>query len=67
MADVLEALFPEFWPRQLRRQGLLGQEFGVHPNHQGLLVITAVEDANPPALRQALVRSPEVIVIEVQG
>src|SRR5262249_28159129 len=67
VADVPEALLPDVLRDDLRWQLLLRQEFRMHADDEGLLVVAAVEDADAPALRKALHAPPEVIVVEVLG
>src|ERR1700722_16851073 len=46
---------------------LWGQQFGVHPDDQDLLVVRAVEDPDPPPLGQYLAATPEEVVAELLG
>ena len=41
------------------------QELGVHAHDQHLLVVRAVEDADAPALGQALAGAPQEVVVEL--
>ena len=65
IADVLEALVARYPCRRARRQLLAFQQFRVHAHDQHFLVVGAVEDADTPALGQALSDAPEKIVIEL--
>ena len=42
------------------------QDLGMHADDQDFLVVRAVEDADPPALRQARRGAPEEIVLELR-
>ena len=37
----------------------------MHAHHERLLVVAAIENADPPALRQLLHAAPEIVVIEI--
>ena len=64
-ADILEAFLPDVLADQLGRDFLPLQQFGMHAHDQGLLVVRAVEDADPSSLRDADRRAPEKIVREI--
>src|SRR5262249_4162472 len=64
-ADVLVALVPDVLGDQLGGEPLPLQEFRVHPDHQRLLVVAAVEDTDAAALGEALHAAPEEVVVEV--
>ena len=66
-ADILEALLPDIFRDQPRRQFLLGENFRMHAHDQAFLVMRAVENPDPPARRHALRHAPEEIVIEFLG
>ena len=63
--DVLEPFPPKVFRDQRRRQFLAGQQLGMHPHHQSLLVIGAVEYPDAPALRQPPVRAPQEIMVQL--
>ncbi len=65
--DVLVALVPYVLADQRVRQPLGLEQPSVDPDHQDLLVVGAVEDPDPPALRARLVGPPEVVVVELLG
>jgi hypothetical protein len=65
--DVLEALVPHVLRDELRRQPLRAQQVLVDAHDQDLLVPRAVEDADPPALRQVPRVAPEEVVVELLG
>jgi len=65
LPNRVEALAPDGAEVDRIRQLLVPQVLGVHPNHQHLLVIAAVEDADSPPLRQASGGAPEEVVIEL--
>src|SRR6266446_4800603 len=67
IADVLETLGPDVFPNQLRRNSLLCQKAGMHTNDEHFFVVTAIEDSDLPAIRQAFHATPEIIVIELLG
>src|SRR6266511_1840483 len=64
--DILVALRPDIFGDELRRQALMLEQILVHPHHQDLLVIGAVEDADMPAPRQHDGSPPEEIVVELE-
>src|SRR5262249_25823557 len=66
-ADVLEPLLPDARRHQPLRQLLALQQFGMDPHDQDLLVVRAVEDADPPARGQPPRDAPEKIVVELLG
>src|SRR3954471_5195468 len=63
--DVLVAALPEPGRRRAVGQPLLGQPLRVHPERDDLLVVRAVEDADPPALRRRLGDAPQKRVVEL--
>ena len=67
IADVFETLFPNVFAYESRRQLLFCQEFGMHPYHQHLLIVTAIKDANLTAIRQVFHAPPKIIVIQIFG
>ncbi len=62
-ADVVEALLPDILADQGAGQLLALEQFRVHAHDQHFLVIRAVENADAPALRQALRGAPEKIMV----
>src|SRR4029077_13073230 len=52
-ADILEAFLLDVLADELGRDFLPLQQFGMHAHDQGLLVVRAVEDADPSSLRDA--------------
>src|SRR5262245_21091316 len=66
-ADVLKALLPDIFRDQFGWQLLLFQEFPMHAHDQGLLVIAAIENSDPTALRQTLDTAPKKIVVQILG
>ena len=52
---------------QLVREPLAAKYLRMHADDQHLLVIGAVEDADPPAFRQTAGRAPEKIVLQFLG
>src|SRR5262249_23223175 len=68
IADVPAAVLPQALRlQQFGRHFLMLQELAMHAHHDQLLVVGAVEDANPPTLRERLGAPPEVVVIDVFG
>ena len=63
--DVLEALPPDLGGDERRREPLPGEHLGMHPDDEHLLVVGAVEDADPAALGQATRRAPHEVVVEL--
>ena len=53
-ANVLEAFVPDLPGHESGRDLFPAEEFGMNPNNQRLLVITAIEDADGAPIRQAL-------------
>ena len=43
------------------------QQLGVHPDHQDLLVVGAVEDPDPPTLGERLAVAPQEVMLELLG
>src|SRR5579871_225644 len=64
-ADILEALAPDVLGDQFWREFFLVQQLRMHPRHQALLVVGAIEDADAPALGQRGHAAPHEIVIEL--
>jgi hypothetical protein len=64
-ADVLVAVVPDILAEKLRWQLLGGQVFGVHLHGEHLLVVTAIEDADAPALGQVPQAAPQVVMVEL--
>jgi len=64
-ADVLKAFRPDAFGHEWRGQFLSGEKLRVHPHHERLFVVAAVEDADAPALRELLHAAPEIVVIQV--
>ena len=63
-----ETLLPNPVPfQQFLREVFGAQNFRMHPHHQHLLVVRAVENADAPALGQATCRAPEKIVLQFRG
>ena len=64
----LVAPFPEA-PSRSRRvwQPFTVQDLRMHSHDKHFLVIGPIEDADPPALGQAVVRPPEEVVIQFLG
>src|SRR4030095_8159243 len=60
--DVLIALLPDVLADDGGRQLLGGEELRVHPDHEDLLVVRAVEDADAAPLGEGLARAPHVVV-----
>jgi hypothetical protein len=67
MADVLEAIFPDVLGDELRRDLLLCHQLGMDTDDKCLLIVTTVENANPPPFRQTLQAAPEIVVFEIFG
>jgi hypothetical protein len=66
--DVRITLLPHGLGRLFARDGpSSGQELRVHPDHEDLLVVGAVEDADPPAFGQRLGGPPQEVVAELLG
>src|SRR4029453_9762435 len=66
VADVLESMLPQLFVVQERcRHFLSREELRVDSNDDHFLVIGAVEDANPAALRQHAETTPQAIVVEI--
>jgi hypothetical protein len=65
MADVVEPVLEDVLGDQRRRQLLLLKQVVVHPDHEHLFVVGAVEDADLAALRQTGDAAPEKIMIEL--
>jgi len=52
-ANVLETLVPDMFGHERWRNLFLGEKFGMDADNQRFFVITAIEDANVAAVRQA--------------
>jgi hypothetical protein len=65
--DAVEALRPDSFADELRRQVLLPQQLAPNPHHQHVFVIGAVEDADASAGRQAPRRPPQKIMLQILG
>src|SRR4051794_31845264 len=65
--DVAAAFLPDVRRDQLVRQLLGAQHTLVDAHHQHLLVVGAVEDPDPPTLRQAARRAPQEVVVQLLG
>jgi hypothetical protein len=66
--DGTISLLPDgFLVAQLFRKPLAEKDFGMHSNNEHLLVIGAIEDANPPAFRETAARAPKKIVFQFLG
>ena len=66
VADRPVALLPESLPvDQLIGQAVSVQDRGVDPGDEDVLVVGAVEDADPPAFGQAAGSAPEEVVLEI--
>src|SRR5262249_39487375 len=66
-ADVLEPLLLDARRHKPLGQHLALEQFGMHAHHQDLLVVRAVEDADPPARRQPPRAAPEKVVVKLLG
>src|SRR5580704_15263534 len=66
-ADVLEAMFPDFFTDLAMRQLLFFQYFRMHAHDQHFFIMRAVENSDVPALRQRFVDPPEKIVLQFLG
>src|SRR5437899_5155547 len=64
-ADALEAFFPEVLADEVLRDALALQQLLMHPHHQHLLIMGAVEDADIAARREIPRRPPEEIMIKL--
>ena len=64
-ADVLKALVPDVFRYAFLGQFLSGEKLGMHAHDERLLVVAAVENADPSALRQRFHAAPQVVVIEI--
>jgi hypothetical protein len=67
VVDLLVAAAPDVGAPHLRGQLLALQELGVDPDHEDLLVVRPVEDADLPAGRQLPGVAPEEVVVEFLG
>ena len=65
--DVPEAVLPDVFRDQLGGEFLLLEQCLMHADHQDLLIVGTVEDADTATLGQVLVATPEIIVVEVLG
>src|SRR5262245_37678892 len=65
MRNVGKPLVPDALRDQLVRKLLATQDLFVHTHHEHFLVVRAVKDADPAALRQALDVAPQKVVVEV--
>ena len=63
--DVLEPFPPDSGGDERRWQTLPGEHLGMDPDDEHLLVVGAVEDADPAALGEATRRAPEEVVVEL--
>ncbi len=63
---ILETVLPNLLRHQRLRQPLRRQNLLVHPHHQHLLIVTAIENADLPPLRQRHVRAPQKVVVQFQ-
>ena len=63
--DVVVASLPELLAARPGRELLTLEPFGMHPQRDDLLVVRAVEDADPPPLGQGLADAPEEVVVEL--
>jgi hypothetical protein len=64
-ADVRVAILEDLLRLRLDGQPLALEELGMHADHQHLLVVRAVEDADAAALGEALRAAPEKVVVEL--
>ena len=60
-------MVPQPLAQQLPRQVLPLEQLGVHANHEHLLVVAAVEDADVAARRQGAVGAPKEVVCQFLG
>src|SRR5579872_7162393 len=67
VADLAKTPAPNVLPRVGRGQVLMLEHLRVYPRHQDFFVVRAVEDADPPALRQHFDAAPQEIVLELLG
>ena len=67
VVDLAEAPVPDAAVLELGRDLLAGEDLGVDPDDEDLLVVGAVEDADVAALGQLLRVAPQVVVVEVLG
>jgi len=63
--SFLESLVPDVLRHQLRRELLGAQDVRVHADHEDLLVVRAIEDADVAALGQAAYAAPQEVVVEL--
>ncbi len=63
--DVLVALFPDMLRDLFVGQLLRSQQGGVDAHDQYFFVVGAIENADLAAFRNALMRSPKVIVVQL--
>src|SRR5205085_11815168 len=67
MPDAFEALVPDILAHEIMRQPLAPENFRMHTGHQHILIVRAIENADPPALRKCFGDAPKKIVIELFG
>ncbi len=65
MPNVAIALVPDIFRDELLRNLLLRQQLGMDAYHQRFFVVAAVENADPPALRETFQATPKIVMIEV--
>src|SRR5437660_3153920 len=63
--DVIKAFFPHVLAHQSVWKALILQNVGMNPHHEHLFVVRTIEYPDVPALRQALARAPEKIMIQI--
>jgi hypothetical protein len=63
--DVVESRLPELTASIAGGQLLLLENLGVDADHEHVLVVRAVEDADPAPLRQRAHVAPQEIVIQL--
>jgi hypothetical protein len=63
--DVLVAMLPDILLEELARHLLLLEQLAVHSDHEDLLVVGAVEDADAPPFGERLHAAPEVVMVEL--
>ena len=67
VVDLAEAPLPDPATLRARRDLLVGEDLGMDPDDQDLLVVRAVEDPDVAALRELPGVPPQVVVVEVRG
>jgi hypothetical protein len=67
VADFSEALIPDVLIDGFSGNLPVLKKLLVHQQHQGIFVLTAVEDAEPAPFGKGSVAAPEIIVVEGDG